>query len=323
MSTEFTATARRTGTTTTYTVSVAPLKLAPFMRSASISKKVATVVRDGGTSAAKFRTKLAHGGWALRGAAKQPGEGKPDVTGDVLDEQPDAKTLFLSGGVEVLEVSVPASSGLKVGPKDRTWIFIRSPANVFFYSGHGAWWDCSLLLDVGHDLYSNWLDPEDILPEWRKQGVDVTRSPWWNLDVLIINGCSVIGDWGLSNGGSMAPCAGLAKDAFACRAPLRDPGLPRHSSAGQQRGRSDRPGDGSGYCEWSRRSMGSVRAQVGRDQREASADANGCGHRRRGLLVHQPEDRAASHTHEARPLSGFDPKKPEGAIMGPGPVPTS
>ena len=138
MSGPFTTTAKRTGTTTTYTVCVDPLKLVPFMKPVDSLKKVATVVREGGTSAAKFRSQLAQGGWALRGAAKQPGEGKPDVTGDVLDEQPDAKTLFLAGGVEILEVSVPASSGFKVGPNAKTWIFVRSPANVFFYSGHGG-----------------------------------------------------------------------------------------------------------------------------------------------------------------------------------------
>src|SRR5262249_25840587 len=30
----------------------------------------------------------------------------------------------------------------------------------------------------------------------------------------------------------------------------------------------------------------------------------------------------ASHTHEARPLSGYDPKKAEGTVIGPGPIPT-
>jgi len=59
-----------------------------------------------------FRSKLANNAWAVRGAAKQSAVGKPvtTVTGDVNDEQPDATTLFLAGGVEVLEVSVPASA---------------------------------------------------------------------------------------------------------------------------------------------------------------------------------------------------------------------
>ncbi len=155
------------------------------------------------------------------GAGKQAAEGKSDVTGNVMDEQPDAKTLFLAGGVEVMEVSVPASSGFKVGPQATTWAFVRSPADVFFYSGHGGWWNCNLLREdhtssatTGYPL---WLSPETLLDSWKKQK-DITTSPM-DLDVLIINGCSVLGDWGGSTEGE---AVNGAKTKPSCRLRWQD-----------------------------------------------------------------------------------------------------
>ena len=65
---------------------------------------------------------------------------------------------------------------------------MRSPADVFFYSGHGAWWNGALLRDQGANAphhYDDWLVAETLLKSWHKTD-DWNRSPW-DLDVLIIN----------------------------------------------------------------------------------------------------------------------------------------
>jgi hypothetical protein len=200
----FKTTAKRDGKTRTYTVSVDPFDPKFSLKTDDTSlKRVATVVRDGGTSAGLFRSILVNGGWAWRGHAKQPKIGLPTstVTGDINDEQPDAKTLFLVGGVELMEVRVPASPGLQVNPLAKSWVFVRSPTDVFFYSGHGHFKYCNLLLDAGHDdSYRDWLEPEDILASWS----DRPR-------ILIINGCGVLGHHGKSmdwaDTTTMPPCA--------------------------------------------------------------------------------------------------------------------
>jgi hypothetical protein len=196
-------TAKREGSSTSYTVSVPTWNFNPLLKPRDGIKAVSTVVRHGGTSAKLFRDKLSNGGWASWGESTQPAEGKPDVTGNVADEQPDARTLFLAGGVEVLQVTVPASSGIKIGPKAKAWIFFRSPADVFFYSGHGAWWDCTLLREQAGHTYDSWLDPETIVDAWQ-MGRDVHRSPW-DINVLVINGCSVIGTSHLSSDDGTKP----------------------------------------------------------------------------------------------------------------------
>jgi hypothetical protein len=175
-----------------YKVSHPLSDLAPFMKSEDTLLEVATVVRVGGTSHKEFLRPLVKAGWALRGSAVQPGKGKKDPTGDAAKEQPDAQTLFRAGGVEVLEVNVSPAPGLTLGGHARAWAFVRSPADVFFYSGHGAWWDCSLLHETGNrqNPYEPWLTSEQLLPAWRRQPA-LARSPM-DLDVLIINGCSVI-----------------------------------------------------------------------------------------------------------------------------------
>jgi hypothetical protein len=165
-----------------------------------------------------FRSRLANNGWAVRGAAKQPNQPKGFadlLTGDVNDEQPDARSLFLAGGVEIAEVSVPASADFQLNPLAKSWVFIRSPADVFFYSGHGLWTDCTLVVDLGpsaayegRDAYFDWLTPEVLLDSWNERSHLVNP-----VKVLIINGCGVLGHFGDSDPAGdqpdhpMSPCA--------------------------------------------------------------------------------------------------------------------
>jgi hypothetical protein len=195
MHSPLTTSAQREGTTLSYKASVALSDLAPFMKSADSLLEVATVIRKGGTSAPKFRAPLTASGWAVRGITMQggisPGKGRGPV-----EHEPDPMLLFQAGGVEVLEVAVLAAPGLKVGPNARAWAFVRSPADVFFYSGHGAWWSCKLVWDRGGNVddRNNWADflhPDDLVDFWSKQSDDILRSPM-DLDVLIINGCGVL-----------------------------------------------------------------------------------------------------------------------------------
>jgi hypothetical protein len=329
-----TTTAKRKAGTRMYLASVALSSFAKFMKAGDSLKEVATVVRDGGTSSRLFRSKLAGGGWAVRGAAKQAAEGRSDVTGDVMDEQPDAKTLFLAGGVELMEVSVPASSGFKVGPQATTWAFVRSPADVFFYSGHGGWWNCNLLREdhtsgatTGYPL---WLSPETLLDSWKKQK-DITTSPM-DLDVLIINGCSVLGDWGPSteleavNGAKTKPsCALRWQDLLTSQKGPLVAILSYRDTAPMDSGGGDRIALemaqamidtlGTNWDAYARKWL-EINAKYPQT-RTASAIDNA------GYWYINQKMAPASHTHEARPLAGYDPKKPEGTVIGPGPIPTS
>jgi hypothetical protein len=153
--------------------------------------EVATVVREGGTSDAKFRKPLLDAGWALRGVAVQPDKGHGETTGGIKDDQPDALSLMLDGGVEVVEVRVPPGNGLECGNDFTVWAFVRSPADVFFYSGHGLLTNGNLVRGRGffHD-YQDWVSAAELLGEWGR-APDVNTAPM-DLDVLIINGCSVL-----------------------------------------------------------------------------------------------------------------------------------
>ena len=323
MSGPFKTTAKRQGATLTYAVSVDPWSLAPFMKSVDSLKEVATVVRHGGTSAAHFRNILSRSGWALRGAGTQPAAGTPDVTGSVPREEPDARTLFLAGGVEVLEVSVPKSPGLTVGPQAKTWIFVRSPADVFFYSGHGAFWDCNLLREQADHTYEDWLSPETILEAWKRQK-DANGMPW-DLDVLIINGCSVIGHWGMSEGGEFGtkpPCARRwQKLLFTHGGPLfailsyRDT-APLDSGGGDQVAKEMAQAMTKLGGDWDAYARTWVRINAKYPQTWTAAAMDGAGY-----WYINKKTAPASHTHDARPLPGYDPKKPEGTVMGPGPIP--
>jgi hypothetical protein len=326
MSRPFNATAKRDGTTRFYLASVDPWDPTFRLQPEKTKLKVATVVRQGGTSAALFRSNLTNGGWAWRGHAKQPGIGQSvdDVTGDINDEQPDAKTLFLAGGVELLEVRVPASADIHVNPlARRSWVFFRSPADVFFYSGHGSWKWCSLLIDAGvgadgEELYPEWLTPEAILEAWQDRPVDV----------LIINGCSVLGAGLSGQDKGVPPCTGRWRKL------LKKEGGPL-SAILSYRGTAPLDQMGSGQAGGD---------QIAREMAKAMLDGlkNDWGsyaHKWIEINARYPLTRTAaamddkgyyyintakepkSHTHGERPLPGYDGNKPEGALVGPGPVP--
>src|SRR6185437_992490 len=93
--------------------------------------ELATVVRSGGTSDAQFRAGL---GATSRGMATQP-RAAGGSTGDETREVPDAMALFRAGGVEVLELAVQPRPNWRAGRAVRR--LVRSPADVFYYSGHG------------------------------------------------------------------------------------------------------------------------------------------------------------------------------------------
>ena len=327
MNTALKLTAHKTGTRT-YLLSVPLSDLGKLMKAGDSLKEVATVVRDGGTSSRIFRSKLAGAGWAIRGFGKQAAEGKSGATGNVMDEQPDAMTLFLAGGVELVEVKVPASPQFKVGPQATTWVFIRSPADVFFYSGHGGWWNCNLLREdptsgatTGYPL---WLSPETLLEAWKKQ-TDITTSPM-DLDVLIINGCGVLGHFGRSTASeandhakSMPPCAHRWEELLTSRkGPLlailgyRDT-APLDSGGGDtvalEMAQAMIDTLGNNWAAYARKWI-EINAKYPQTRTAAAIDNAGY------WYVNQ-KWAAGSHTHAARTLSSYDPSKPEGTVMGP------
>jgi hypothetical protein len=155
--------------------------------------EVATVVRDGGTSDAIFRSTLEGKGWQLRGAAVQPAKGQPNWTPDLIHERPDASLLFAAGGVELLELTLvkPSDKSFAKVVMPSTWVFLSNPADIFFYSGHGAWGTGSLLREQGDHQYEEWLTPDEVFQQWRNHSSD-PKVHTNDLDVLIINGCSVL-----------------------------------------------------------------------------------------------------------------------------------
>jgi hypothetical protein len=151
----------------------------------------ATIVREGGTSDRGFRNALMSGPWATRGSGIVPDRGKSNSNGVLSKDEPDGLTLFKAGGVEVIEVAIPDYSKVDSGVGLAVSAYLRSPADIFFYSGHGAFWNGNLVRDraMGH-VYEDWLSPEDLAQSWSMHG-DGSVSPV-NLDVLVINGCSVL-----------------------------------------------------------------------------------------------------------------------------------
>lgn len=166
-----------------YGLSRTPGDLGPFLAVETRRREVATVVRQPdhlgpGTSDRAFVSAL---GWAPRGRGTVPGT-RTGSTGTPTGEVPDARQLFLAAGVEVLEVTVLPLPGLRVTASPARAL-IRSPADVFYYSGHGSSAQNCLLFEPVLREASCWLKPADLLPHW--------RSPL-DLDVLIIAGCSVL-----------------------------------------------------------------------------------------------------------------------------------
>jgi hypothetical protein len=144
--------------------------------------EVAFVVRDKGTSDKHFRDAL---GWAFRGRAVQTDASN---NGSERDENPDAIRLLQAGGVEVLEVTVKGEPDWQM-IRPSVARLVRSPADVFYYSGHGLKKEgclalhCDCHTDTSVDGYSCWTTPEDIARYWPKV-LDV--------DVLILASCSVL-----------------------------------------------------------------------------------------------------------------------------------
>ena len=151
----------------------------------------------------------------------------------------------------------------------------------------------------------------------------VNFSPFWNLEILIINGCSVIGDWGLSNNGSMAPCASRWRKLLLDPGPLfailsyRDT-APLDSNGGDQialeMAQAIVKGLGDQWENYARKWV-EINARHPLTRTAAAISLSGYWYINQKIAP-------ASHTHEARPLSGYDPNKSEGTIMGPGPVPS-
>lgn len=181
---------------------------------------------------------------------------------------------------------------------------------------HGAWWDCSLLVERGGDRYANWLEPEEILGSWEEP-----------VDVLIINGCSVIGHAGMSADGMKPPCA------RRWRKLLKAEGGPLTAILGY-RGTAplDRVDGGVGgdhialemaqamvdslKSDWKSyaRKWVEINARYPVTRTAAAMDD-------KGYWYINKEKEPASHTHGVRTLAGYDPDKPEGTLMGPGPIP--
>jgi hypothetical protein len=122
--------------------------------------------------------------WSHRGHGRQARNPR-GTSGNAMLRQPDARALMLAGGVEIVEVKVVPQPEFVVADGS-TYGFIRSPADVFFYTGHG--YQGNLVYhDEPHD---SWLTPEDLLAAW-------SIGAKWNRmalepQVLIINGCSVL-----------------------------------------------------------------------------------------------------------------------------------
>lgn len=144
---------------------------------------LATVVRPGGTSDARFRAAL---GAASRGIATQPSTATGS-TGDETREVPDAMALFRAGGVEVLELAAQPRPNWRTGGAVRR--LVRSPADVFYYSGHGLSASGKLAIETTgaacgtSGVFADWLGPAELAAVW---------PATMDLDVLVIAGCSVL-----------------------------------------------------------------------------------------------------------------------------------
>ncbi|HMP61215.1 MAG TPA: hypothetical protein PKD86_17865 [Gemmatales bacterium] len=280
--------------------------------------EVATVRRVGGTSDALFRNPMTKKGWALRGVGVQPAIGAPDSTGNENREEPDARMLMQTGGVEVVRVSVPPQGQLTLGKNASTWGFIRSPADVFFYTGHGAWWDGSLLREEPNHGYSDWMLPDELLQFWKRDTTDVGRSPM-DLDVLFINGCSVI-YWDLVSTKAVASSDYATRGSHAldwaklllnhegplyaicsyrATAPLDKPW---GNQIGAEMGQAIANGLGTNWKDYPRKWL-EINAKYGPTQIASAVDTKGY------WYLNHPK-------HE-----GYDPKKPKMSIMGPIPLP--
>jgi hypothetical protein len=157
--------------------------LGRFLTAHSGIREVATVVRSGGTSDVRFRSALAA---SPRGSATQPLTATGS-TGDETREVPDAKALFRAGGVEVLDAAVQPRPNWRT--PNAVHGLVSSPADVFYYSGHGLSSSGKLAVETTgkpcgvSGSYVDWLGPADLAACW---------PAFMDLEVLVIAGCSVL-----------------------------------------------------------------------------------------------------------------------------------
>lgn len=144
------------------------------------ARGAATVVRSGSdaTSDQHFRQALGIGrarrGWGTQTARVGTG------TGFEAAERPDAGLLMRASGLEVLE----AGFTLAGRPTAAAKRLVRSPAWVFYYSGHGLARDDGPLVVHQDGGYVPWLDGKELAAAWK-----VRVGP----KVLVVGGCSVLG----------------------------------------------------------------------------------------------------------------------------------
>ena len=97
---------------------------------------------------------------------------------DKNSEKPPARKLLLSGGAEIVEVSVKSQNNVELDGKEIiNKVLIKSPADVLYYSGHGSRY--GYLLSVNPEV-----NAQELLESWRRNS--------HTLKALIIAGCSVI-----------------------------------------------------------------------------------------------------------------------------------
>jgi hypothetical protein len=184
------------GISTTFTLTRAWEDL-PF-RQVDAVNEVATVMRQGkdATAAVDFQAALSFVG---RGFARQPGfirdtSGSYQIGSDTGDsrataEVPPAEMVFASGGLEVLEARIVGSSDIEVLAQPARAL-VRSPADVWFYSGHGL---CTGELAIGPldgtHTYLPWKDANDFIMQWQASG---NKSRTTDMRILVINGCNVL-----------------------------------------------------------------------------------------------------------------------------------
>lgn len=327
MSSPLTVTLNRDGATLIYKAKVPLASLAGVQNMPDDVPEVATVVRTGGTSDRLFRSVLEGKGWVHRGTAVQPAIGKPDHTGDLMKEQPDSRVLFLTGGVEVVDVSLvrPVEKEFAHATLPKTWMFVRSPADIVFYSGHGAWWDGNLLRDQGHHTYESWLEPGELLGYWMRDASNLKASPM-DIDILIINGCSVLfwnrlnesvddkdrKSWGLSWAELLTSKQGPLFSILGYRAtaPLDDPmgNLIAREFAQQIVG-----GLGKNYTKYARAWL-EINAKYESTRTAAAIDNSGYWY-----INHPPKTKPGQPRNPE--AYGYDPNEPDNAILGPFKIP--
>jgi hypothetical protein len=130
------------------------------------------------TSAGTFREAL---GWTFRGFAEV---GAPE---DEQLERPDSLALLQAGGVEVLQVQLDRRKAIRIAR------LIRSPAQVFYFTGHGGHCERCLLLSAdGKVCYRpKFACAGDVTKYWGPAAVTKysgSSSP----KILMLTGCSIL-----------------------------------------------------------------------------------------------------------------------------------